>query len=394
VARALAVDARYGAAGDMFLAALVNLGGDISIAQSAVDQLYPGLIHFKVSAVERCGVAATYVDVIERVQSQHSRDWSEIEERILNSSLNHRSKEYSYRIFELLAQAEAFVHEVDIKDVHFHEVGSADSIADIVGVAALLDSLDISSLFVGELEIGSGTGRSEHGEFSIPAPATRELIAGWRITNQRVGEALTPTGAAIIAALGYQRTLRPTVVKKGYGAGTRNPSEYPNVLEVSILENVENLEQVLIESNIDDIDPRLIPVAIEKLMAGGALDAWVEPIMMKKNRPGFTVKVLCTHENEEKLGRIIFEETTSIGYRTSPVSKVALERHFKKIDLHGATISIKISLLEGRITQVSPEFDDVNALAKKLEIPTRVLMDEARRAAHQAGYKYGEMLSE
>lgn len=391
--RTLAVDARYGAAGDMFLGALVDLGADLTIAQKAIDSLYPDLIRLQSEVVDRAGVPATKVSVVELQQPDESRLWSDIEARILDSSLSPKVKEFTYRIFDLLAQVEADAHEVAISDVHFHEVGAVDSIADIVGAAALLESLGITHLQCGFLEVGSGYTESQHGRLEIPAPATARMLTCAPYTTALKGEALTPTGAAIISALGEIKSSVHLSAQQGAGAGSRNPKEYPNILRVSILNDMDNVDQSQLESNIDDIDPRLIPVAIEKLMAAGALDAWVEPIMMKKNRPGFTLKVLCTKSDEKKLGEIIFKETSSIGYRSLTVEKTALERHFISIELRGAPISVKVSLSEGRIMQVSPEFDEIYALGESIGVPTRVLMDEARVAASDRGLVYGAEFS-
>jgi uncharacterized protein (TIGR00299 family) protein len=394
VSRALAVDARYGAAGDMFLGALVDLGADLTVAQRALDTVYPGLLNLESAVVDRCGEESTNVTVVELQSSQQSRLWADIEETILSSALNGRVKEFSYKVFDLLAQAEADAHQVPISEVHFHEIGAVDSIADIIGTAALLDSLDISQLWCTHLEVGSGEVESNHGTLEIPAPATARIIEGSSYSATLRGEALTPTGAAIILALGEVKSNITLSTRQGRGAGSRNPKEYPNVLRVSILDDVNQDIQSQIESNIDDIDPRLIPVVIEKLMAAGALDAWVEPIMMKKDRPGFTLKVLCLKSDEKKLGEIIFRESSSIGYRTLAVEKVALERHFVTINLRNSKVSVKVAISEGKILQVSPEFDEVLALANELGVPARVLMDEARSIAIDNGLIYGENFSE
>ncbi len=394
MSNALAVDARNGAAGDMFIAALVDLGADLAIAQRAVDVVYPNLITFKEEEVTRAGVRATYVKVEENRDQQAERTWQQIEEKLLESQLSHRVKKFAYQIFFALAEAEAAVHKVEIKDVHFHEVGAADSIADIIGIAALLDSLDISVIFYSNLEVGSGTVHTSHGELPIPAPATAELLRGFVFTSEKRGECLTPTGAAILTTFARSNRSVSTSGEWGYGAGTRNPEDYSNILRVSIILNVDETEQVVLETNIDDSDPRLIPLVIEKLMAAGARDAWSETIQMKKNRPGFTLKVLCTQNDQKKLGEILFKETSSIGYRVHEVSKVVLDRVFRKILVRGTEINFKISSLEGFITHVSPEFDEIRALADKLNIPTRVLMEEARFEAERAGFSYGAKISE
>lgn len=394
MSNALVVDARNGAAGDMFIAALVDLGADLAIAQRAVDVVYPNLITFKEEEVTRAGARATYVKVEENRNQQAERTWQQIEEKILESQLSHRVKKFAYQIFFALAEAEAAVHKVDIKDVHFHEVGSADSIADIIGVAALLDSLDVSAIFCSNVEVGSGSVQTSHGVLPVPTPATSELLRGFRFTSKLKGECLTPTGAAILTTFARAQNSELTVGEWGHGAGTRNPEDYSNILRVSIISNVDETEQLVLETNIDDSDPRLIPVVIEKLMAAGARDAWAEPIQMKKNRPGFTIKVLCTSEDQKRLGEILSQETSSIGYRVHDVSKVVLERIFRKIEVRGVEIAFKISSLEGLITHISPEFDEVRALADGLNIPTRVLMEEARFAAERAGYRYGAKINE
>ena len=389
MSRGLAVDASYGAAGDMFIAALVDLGAPLSSAQLAVDAVYPNLVQFISSEVDRAGTRATYVKVEELSVEPPKRTWSDISERIIDSSLPADVKAISYKIFSALAEAEARVHKVELGDVHFHEVGAADSIADIIGVAALLAELEVSHLILGNLEVGSGIVKTEHGLLSVPAPATAELLMGFSTTASKSGECLTPTAAAIFSALGNQLDISVAGKSSGLGAGTRNPAEYPNILRVSMIENVADHLQNLIECNIDDIDPRLIPVVIEKLMAAGALDAWVEPIMMKKNRPGFQLKALCRPEDEKKLGEIILRETTSIGYRTQSVAKVSLDRFFTSVSVRESKISLKVSTLDGKIVQISPEFEDAYSVAKAQDIPTRIVLDEARAAALEAGLRYG-----
>ena len=393
VSRYLLVDASEGAAGDMFIGALVDVGASLSIAQAAVDNVYPGLVHFSAHSVIRCGVKATHISVKVLTDEQPSRNWQDIEEKILSSDLKQEVKETAYQIFDCLAQAEAYVHQVPADEVHFHEVGAADSIADIIGTAALLDQLQVRKIIVGNIEVGSGKVETQHGMLEIPAPATAELLKGFNLTSRRSGECTTPTAAAIINALALQKHGENNPVKMGKGAGTRDPKNYPNVLSVGIINNVEEIVQNMIESNIDDIDPRLIPVVIEKLMTAGARDAWVEPIMMKKNRPGFTIKVLCLATDQKKLGEIIFHETTSIGYRTYAVDKVSLDRFFTKVLVRDVEIQIKISTLNNKIIQVSPEFEDAYLLANMTGAPTRIILEEARMAARSQGFIYGEEFS-
>jgi uncharacterized protein (TIGR00299 family) protein len=389
----LLVDASEGAAGDMFIAALVDLGASLSIAQAAVDDVYPGLVRFSANSVLRYGVEATHIQVVNQVSDQPSRNWNDIEEKILSSKLRKEIKNIAHQIFDRLAQAEAQVHNVPTYEVHFHEVGAADSIADIIGTAALLHELQISKIIVGDIEVGSGKIESEHGILDIPAPATAKLLSGLKLTSRRSGECTTPTAAAIFNAIGVQRKQAQIPKKIGRGAGTRDPIDYPNTLGVGIIDNVDEVMQVVIESNIDDIDPRLIPVVIEKLMMAGARDAWVEPIMMKKNRPGFTIKVLCLTTDQKKLGDVIFHETTSIGYRIYEVDKVVLNRFFTRVLVQGREIQVKVSTLDDKIIQVSPEFEDVHSLANSKGIPTRVIMEEARMAARNQGLIYGAEFS-
>jgi uncharacterized protein (TIGR00299 family) protein len=293
-----------------------------------------------------------------------------------------------------LADAEAHVHGVPAEDVHFHEVGALDSIADVVGVCAALEDLGVGTLTAGEVAVGSGRVRSAHGDLPVPVPAVAHLARGWRVRAGGPGELATPTGMAAIRALASSCADLPAMAvdEVGVGAGGRDPADRANVVRVLVGAPSAALPAeplVLLEANVDDLDPRLWPEVLAGLLRGGAADAWLAPIVMKKGRPAHTLSVLCHPDRAAALRERVFRDTSTLGVREGPLRRYALPRTFVDVDLDGVTVAVKVGHRDGVIVQVMPEFDDVAAAARRLDRPERVVLAQALAAAAAAGLVVG-----
>ena len=368
------VDASAGASGDMLLGALVDAGVPLAVLADAVDALGLG-IRLEASAVERGGIAATYVDVISD-DDQVSRTWRDVQQLVTGRARD---------VFARLAAAEARIHHVAVEDVHFHEVGAHDALADVVGATAGFAHLGLTALHCSTVSLGSGTTRGAHGPLPVPAPAVLELLQGAPVTaGPAPYEMTTPTGAALLAELvtdwGPLPSMRPT--RTGYGAGTRDPDEVANVVRLVMGEPLPGGEQaVLLEANVDDLDPRLWPHVLDLLLADGAHDAWLTPILMKKGRPAHTLSVLCAAHDADRLRSKVFRETSTIGLRESTVTKHPLPREESVVHVDGRPVRVKTAWLDGEPVSVNPEWDDVAAAAHALARPAKQVLEEARRQA-------------
>jgi pyridinium-3,5-bisthiocarboxylic acid mononucleotide nickel chelatase len=382
------IDASAGIAGDMLLGALIDAGADIANVKAAIDEVLPGAIELTAEEVHRAGLRATKVHVTPLVENPPHRTWRDI-----RALVQGRKEE---AIFERLARAEAKVHGTDPEDVHFHEVGALDSIADIVGVCAALKDLGLETVSASEVALGSGTVRAAHGRLPVPAPAVAELAKGWRVRGDGPGELATPTGMALIRTLADRcETLPPmTVERVGIGAGTKDIPERPNVVRVLISteESDTTQEAVLLEANVDDLDPRLWPGVLANLLQAGADDAWLVPIVMKKGRPAHTLCVLAEPGRTARLRDQIFRDTSTLGVRESRRHKSKLARHFHPVEITGGTVNVKIGHTGGVIVQVMPEFEDVAAVARSTGRAERAVLQEALVAAAESGLALGHVL--
>ena len=365
------IDAQAGASGDMLLGALVDAGVPLSVITGAVDAL--GLdIRFEVARVERGGLAATYVDVLTR-DDQVSRSWRDVQQLVSGTA---------HDVFAGLARAESRIHGVPVEDVHFHEVGAHDALADVVGAVAGFAHLGLSALHCSTVSLGSGTTRGAHGPLPVPAPAVLALLAGAPVQGGLAPyEMTTPTGAALLATLvtdwGPLPPMRPTTT--GHGAGTRDPKEVANVLRLTLGEPVEEgAAAVLLEANVDDLDPRLWPQVLEQLLAAGASDAWLTPILMKKGRPAHTLSVLCATGDADRLRHQVFLETSTIGLRQTSLAKHALDRTESTVHVDGQPVRVKTAWLDGRPVNANPEWADVAAAAEALGRPAKQVLEQAR----------------
>ncbi len=381
------LDAFSGVSGDMMVGALLDCGVDFDELAAALRAL--PVEGYKLAAVRksRSGIAAVKFDV-EIAGLQPERHFGEIRQMIERAGFAAGVTRRAIAIFEALADAEAKVHRTTRDRVHFHEVGAVDSIIDVVATAWLLERLSIGELIVGELPMGHGFARSRHGIIPVPAPATIELLTGFPV-RMGAGEAemVTPTGAAIVKALA--RPAAPGMVfeaeRIGYGAGTRELADRPNLLRVMIgSERVlyEADAMVAIEANIDDLNPQIYGYLTERLMAAGARDVTLTPTIMKKGRPGVIVGVLAEPALKEALAAIMFAETSTIGVRFYPVSRLKLHREVREVMTRFGTIRVKLSgAADASAMTIAPEYEDCRRAAETHKVALRVVIDEALAAA-------------
>ena len=384
------VDALAGVAGDMLAGAFVDAGVPLEVLSTAVQAVLPDAVALSASAVQRNGLHATKFDVNLIEQDAPHRHLADIRNLLESAGISPRIRDSATAVFERLGAAEAAAHGVAIDEVHFHEVGAADSIADIVAVCAALDWLDASEVVFSDIALGSGTVRTEHGELPVPTPAALRLTEGLSVLAGGKGELATPTGIALLATLGRQSVFpHMRIARSGAGAGTKDFPDRANVVRVVIGDVNHARDTLVIECNVDDMDPRLWPAAIDVLMAAGASDAWLTPIVMKKGRPAHTLTVLCNRERIDPILDALFEHTSTIGARIVEVDKIALDRTFARVTVDGHPIAVKVAGRAGRIYNVSLEFEDVARAAVALGISQRAMLDRAESAARDAGFVTG-----
>jgi uncharacterized protein (TIGR00299 family) protein len=381
-------DCFSGISGDMTLGALADAGVDPRAIQSAVASLgLPCELTFE--TVRRGGFRANYAKVIAPPEHAH-RHLHHIEAMIDKSTLSPRQNELAKRIFLKLGEAEAAAHGIDIKKVHFHEVGAVDSIVDIVGSAVGLDLLGVERFEASPLPTGRGWVRAAHGKMSLPAPGTAELLKGVPLADSDVEmELTTPTGAAIVTTVAERFGPLPamTIESIGLGAGTRDLPDQGNILRLfvgTIALPAESDRVWVLETNLDDLPGEVVGYATAQVMAAGALDAFVTPIQMKKNRPGVMVTVLCGEDQIVAMEEILFRETTTLGVRRYPVSRHKLKRQATEVETAFGPIRGKLGWLDGRPPTFSPEHDDCARVAAERGVALRDVYNAAH-AAYLAG---------
>jgi uncharacterized protein (TIGR00299 family) protein len=376
----------------MLLAALLDAGAALDVVRSAVSAVVPGEVEVRTRVVSRAGLRALKVDVASAAEDHPHRAWAKIRSLLDAADLPGPVRERALAAFGLLADAEARVHGRHPDEVHFHEVGSWDSIADIVGVAAALADLGVDRVVTSPVAVGSGRVRSAHGDLPVPVPAVLELARGWRVFAGGAGELATPTGMALVRALSDACGALPsfTVAAVGIGAGGRDVAERANVVRVVLGEpEVPTGTMWVLETNVDDMDPRLWPTVLSTLLARGAADAWLVPILMKKGRPAHTLSVLAHDADRDRLRTAVLSLTSTLGVREHPVSRTALARDWRAVPVRGGDVRVKVGLRAGRIVQATPEFEDVAAVAGVRDVPVREVLDEAVAAAESAGLRSG-----
>ena len=375
--RILYYDCFAGISGDMNLGALIDLGVDRNYLIAELEKLNIEGFHLEIKQDQRRGITGTKAEVIiENQDNEKHRHLRHIEELVNSSSLPERVKINSLKIFDLIAVAEAKVHNISKEKVHFHEVGALDSIADIVGAAICLDYLKVDKVMSSSIQLGGGTVKCAHGIMPVPAPATAEIVLNVPVKTGLVNhEATTPTGAAILVAMVDEFTdkIDFPITNTAYGIGNRD-SEVPNVLrvflgeDIEIIKDVNTEDAVVLESNIDDMNPEHYHFILEELFKAGASDAWLVPIIMKKSRPATTLSILCKEELVEKMKEVVFTHSSSIGIRESKVKKNMLRREESTVETVYGSVRIKQSFYNGKLVRSKPEFEDCKKLAEKHQI--------------------------
>ena len=420
------LDCFAGISGDMFLGALVDAGVPLSVLQDATSALNLGA-SLRVETVDRSGISCTKVHVMEgdkladgepqqqtsrephtmQPQTQHlhkaghshdhephshthvhGRSLSLIKTIIQGAPLADAVKQTAIRAFELLGHSEAKIHNVPVEEIHFHEVGAVDAIVDIVAASAGIHHLQIGRWYCSPLNVGGGMVVCAHGTFPVPAPATADLLRGIPTYSAHIQkELVTPTGAALIRALdpafGPQPAMR--VEQVGYGAGTRNPKDFPNVLRLSIGESSapDNVETVtVLETALDDLSPQVLAHVTETALAQGALDVMLTPVIMKKGRPGTLLTILCNEADSAALQRLILTETSTLGVRIRKDCRVSLDRIHTTVQTPYGDIRIKIGSRDGAELNAAPEFEDCRAAALQHFVPVK-LVQQAAIAAYR-----------
>src|ERR1700690_2162688 len=442
------LDCFSGISGDMFLGALVDAGGSPKLLEETVAALDLGA-RLEISRVMRGGIAATKVDVyahgekdlpretyLEQQRSAevvhshehadslghahwhvhppdagpthkhedehtHGRGLNEIRAIIEKAAISRSAKATAIRIFEALGKAEAEIHNTSIAQVHFHEVGAIDAMVDIVCAAVGAEALGVDEWVCSPLNVGGGTVKCAHGTLPVPAPATVKLLQDAPVYSSGPQvELVTPTGAAIVRTLVGRFAAFPAmkIEKAGYGAGSREFADHPNVLRITIGEasvdagvadrttdGTDNDRIAVLEANLDDLSPQVLAYAMERLLAEGALDVFSVPVQMKKNRPGALLTVLARPDDADRLSKIMFAETTTLGVRLRDEERKLLTRRWEMVDTAWGPVRIKIANMNGTVSNYAPEFEDCRGIAAEHHVPLKTVMQEAQRAYSQNG---------
>jgi uncharacterized protein (TIGR00299 family) protein len=338
-------------------------------------------VRLSATTVTRGGIGALKVDVAV-TDTAATRTWRDVRALLEQADLVDAVRSTALDVFARLAAAEGRVHRVAPDQVHFHEVGALDAVADVVGAAAGLHAQGLTALSASPVVLGSGTTRGAHGPLPVPGPAVLDLLTGVPVLAGPVAkEMTTPTGAAVLAAtVTTYGPLPPMVLSRtGYGAGGRDPQEVANVVRLVLGEAASSTAEVgvLLETNVDDLDPRLWPGVLAALMAAGASDAWLTPILMKKGRPAHALSVLAPESAVAPLRRLVFRETSTLGLREQRVAKHVLERSERTVQVDGQPVRVKLGILDGEVVNAVPEWEDVAAAATALGRPAKQVLRDA-----------------
>jgi pyridinium-3,5-bisthiocarboxylic acid mononucleotide nickel chelatase len=384
----LYIDCIGGVAGDMLLGALVHAGADADRIREGVGSLGVEPVGLDLTSSERHGIQALRVEVTQPEKTA-SRTWADVRALIAAAGLPERAAERAQLAFRKLAEAEGRVHGVAPEEVYFHEVGALDAITEICGVALALEQLGVERVVSSPLPLARGFVPAAHGRLPLPAPATLELLRGAPVYGLELDvELVTPTGAALVRALadsfGTLPPMRPELI--GYGAGARDAREIPNLVRVVLGEPVSPGSAgtvVLMEANLDDLSPELVPDAIDACFGAGALDVWTTPVNMKKGRPGIVLSALARPGAQRPVVDAIVRGTSTLGVRTSLLERWELEREQRTIEVAGCPVKVKVGLLDGEIVNVAPEHDDCAAVARPTGRSVKAVWSEAFAAAQR-----------
>jgi uncharacterized protein (TIGR00299 family) protein len=360
------------------------------VIQGAVTQLGLTDVEISVASAASGAIQGTHVEITFS-PDQPSRDWQGIQQLLASSSLDAPVKAAALAVFGALAEAEAAAHDEPIERVHFHEVGAVDAIVDVVGACAGMASLDVEQIHALPVAAGSGWVNSSHGLLPVPAPATANLIARFGISLRPVpvtdappGELLTPTGAAILGALASWEPITFTPDRVGYGFGTRQ-LPWPNALRLWLGTATGAPARhgapgdVLLETNIDDMNPQFFAPLTERLFAAGALDVWLTPIVMKKGRPGTIVSAIVPAHRQDEVTRTLMLESTTLGVRSSPIAMERAPRRFVTVTTRWGEVQLKLRGWEGRVNGAMPEYEDCLRLSQATDASIRDIWAEANR---------------
>lgn len=370
-------DCSFGISGDMTVSALLDAGAPFEELKSYLQTLpIKGYTVIK-EEVSRNNFRATHFKVEIDYTEHHHRGLSDVVKIIRESELPDPVKDSSINTFEILAEAEASVHGTDKEKIHFHEVGAVDSIIDIVSSHWCWWKLNIGRGYASEVNVGGGTIESSHGYLPIPAPATSKLLQGFKVKFSKIKDELTtPTGAVLLRSFAKYTECPPSlkIESIGIGAGTKDFPSHPNILRIFIGDQDEevltqNDEIYIVEANLDDMSPEMIPPLVELLLSEGAVDVFVTPIICKKGRPGFLLSVMCYYQNLQYLQEIIFSNTTTFGLRYRKEPRIILERSWEDLETPWGMVRVKLGKYQGKIYQASVEFEDAHKIHKIKKVP-------------------------
>jgi len=379
----LYIDCFSGISGDKFISALVDLGFPLQELNNAIKST--GLTGIEITAKKRLeyGILCTFINIRDKSNVRLNRI-EDFEALIIKSSISEFAKSKSLEIIFTLARVESRVHGGDVNKIHFHEIGNADTLIDSIGAALGLEYFNVKSVISSPVALGSGKINGIHGIFPIPAPATAEILSGIPVYRGDVeGELTTPTGAAIIKTFASSFEHMPlfTIKSIGYGCG-QNSFNIPNYLRIFLGDLIQSTERsekaVLLSTNIDDMNPEILADCMNNLLEAGALDAWIEPVIMKKGRPGFVLNALSDTAHVQTISEIILSQTTTFGLRIQELGRIKLDRKTVKVDLGYATVDMKIGYLKDKIITTSPEYESSLRASKESGKPLKDIYEEAK----------------
>jgi len=380
------LDCVGGLAGDMLLGALLDAGASKDALLSVPGQLGLTGIEIRIDRVERQGIGALHVRVDTHDDQPH-RGYRELRDVVEKAELPGGARTRALETLARLAEVEARIHGVAIEAVHFHELGAVDTLVDVCGAFVLFEDLGVARTVCSPLPFARGLTRAAHGVLPLPAPATLALLEGAVLVGvETAAELVTPTGAAIAAAVVDEwGALPPLVLERvGYGAGSADFEDRPNVVRVvlGVMTAAGTGEVALVETNLDDLSPELVPDAVERCFAVGALDVWTVPAQMKKGRPGVILSALTRPGKESAVARAMLEESSALGVRVARLSRYELAREERVVHVAGGSVRVKVGRLDGQIVNLAPEHDDCAALAKSTGRAVKSIWAEALAAAH------------
>jgi pyridinium-3,5-bisthiocarboxylic acid mononucleotide nickel chelatase len=404
VTRVAYLDCVGGLAGDMLLAALLDAGAPEAALRELPGRLGLEDVELRIQRVQRQGIGALHLDVLQHgraAESGPARSWSEIRDQLGRADLDRSVHDRALRVFQRLAEAEGSIHGVPADEVHFHELGAVDTLIDVAGAVTLLAELGVQRVVCSPLPLGRGTVSSVHGALPLPAPATARLLRGAPVVGVDTdAELVTPTGGALATGLadGFGPIPAMTLLGDGFGAGTMDFAERANVVRLLLGECGSNncdlsatirpdrvggraTTVVLLETNLDDLLPELIPDAAERCLEAGALDVWTAPVTMKKGRPGIIFSALARPADEDVVATAMLEHTSALVVRASTVRRHELDREFASVSVDGHEVRVKLGRLQGRLVNVAPEHDDCAAVAKATGRPVKAVWAQALAAA-------------